>query len=104
MKASIPPDLPTCASWQVSTTFGLVLLLAGCATEPQRVTTFVPVPVECRVAEPARPAMPLDALPDAAKLDAFVQAATAEREVREGYEGELLAALRICTASLAIKP
>lgn len=68
------------------------VLLAGCSTQVQRVT----VPVPCRVAIPARPIMPTESLPVDASLDAFVQAAAAEIERREGYEQELRAALGAC--------
>ncbi|KQR55793.1 hypothetical protein [Acidovorax sp. Leaf160] len=74
------------------------LLLAGCAAAPrvevQRVS--VPVPVECREPVPARPVMPTEALRPGASLDDFARAAMAEIERREGYEGELLAALKMC--------
>ena len=74
-----------------------LLVLAGCnATLPQ---TRVPVPVECREEVPDRPVMPTELLKSRA-LDAFVQAATAEIERRESYEGKLLAALVACTAPL----
>lgn len=73
-------------------------LLAGCATkthvEIQRVA--VPVPVECKEPVPARPVMPTESLGAATTLDQFAQAAMAEIERREGYEGELLAALENC--------
>lgn len=73
-------------------------LLAGCATkkhaETQRVN--VPVPVECKEPVPARPVMPTEGLASTATLDQFAQAAMAEIERREGYEGELLAALESC--------
>ena len=73
-------------------------LLAGCATKKhvaiQRVA--VPVPVECRESVPARPVMPTESLGGTATLDQFAQAAMAEIERREGYEGELLAALENC--------
>ncbi|MBB1601288.1 hypothetical protein [Variovorax sp. UMC13] len=74
------------------------LLLAGCASTSHQVK--VPMPIECRVDEPARPAMPSDALTPGVALDRFVAVLTAEIEIREGYEGELLAALRSCTAPL----
>lgn len=73
-------------------------LLAGCATrnhvEIQRVN--VPVPVECKEPVPVRPVMPTEGLASSATLDQFAQAAMAEIERREGYEGELLAALENC--------
>lgn len=73
-------------------------LFAGCASkthvEIQRVN--VPVPVECKEPEPARPVMPTEGLEITATLDQFAQAAMAEIERREGYEGELLAALENC--------
>jgi hypothetical protein len=74
-------------------------VLCGCATAPS-VPVRVPVPVECRVATPARPAMPTDSLTFADSLERKVKAALAELEIREGYELELLAALGICTAPL----
>ena len=77
----------------------LAAMLAGCAASPppvrvQRVS--VPVPVPCRVATPARPAMPTEALAPDTALDTFAAAAIAEIERREGYEGELRAALAAC--------
>ncbi len=73
-------------------------LLAGCAArnhvEIQRVN--VPVPVECKEPVPERPVMPTENLSTTATLDQFAQAAMAEIERREGYEGELLAALENC--------
>lgn len=77
----------------------LVASLAGCAhVATQRV--LVPVPVECRVDLPGRPAMPTEALAPGVALDTFVAASQAEIEVREGYEVELRAALATCTAPL----
>lgn len=76
------------------------LMLAGCAASPQLVQVKVPMPVECRVATPARPSMPTDALQPVSTLDAIVAATLAEIELREGYELELRAALDTCTAPL----
>lgn len=73
--------------------------LASCGTTSMQVVK-VPAPVECRVQMPARPAMPTDALAPDVDLDRFVAAAVAEIELREGYEGELRAALDQCTAPL----
>ncbi|MDQ0068954.1 hypothetical protein J2W34_000728 [Variovorax boronicumulans] len=56
----------------------------------------VPVPVECRVEVPARPAMPTEALSPGVDLDRFSASALAEIELREGYEVELRAALLGC--------
>lgn len=75
--------------------------LAGCAASPPTVRmeqVRVPVPVPCRVSEPARPLMPTQALAPDASLDAFAAAAIAEIERREGYEDELRAALAACAA------
>lgn len=72
--------------------FVSAVYLTGCAAEPQR----VPVTVPCRVTMPARPIMPTESLTVDAALDAFVQAAAAEIERREGYEAELRAALGAC--------
>ena len=73
--------------------------LAACGTVPLQ-TVKVPVPIECRVQTPARPAMPIEALAPGVDLDRFVAASQAEIELREGYEGELRAALEQCTAPL----
>ena len=74
-----------------------VIALTGCAAQPLT-TIKVAVPIECRETEPQRPIMPTEALPATAKLDAFVQAAQAEIERREGFEQRLVAALRACIA------
>lgn len=78
----------------------LCALLAGCVTTPEPVievrTVNVAVPIPCRSTEPQRPAMPMDDLQPGISLDQFVAHALAEREVREGYEGELRAALHAC--------
>ena len=73
--------------------------LAGCGTA-RTVQVKVPVPVECRVQTPARPAMPLDALRPPYDVDTWVAHAIAEGEVREAYEKELAAALGECTSAL----
>lgn len=75
-----------------------LLVLAGCnATLPQ---VRGPIPVECREEVPDRPVMPTEALPARPSLDAFVQAAAAEIERRESYEGRLRTALVACTTPL----
>lgn len=78
-------------------------LLTACGTPPpaQTRTISVAVPVKCKAVKPERPVMPtesphLKTLPDDKMLDAFVQATTAEIELREGYEGKLVAALDSC--------
>lgn len=80
-------------------------LIAACAlsacsatrnhVEIQRVN--VAVPVACQEKEPERPVMPTEALRPGATVDQFTQAAQAEIERREGYEGLLRTALGICT-------
>ncbi len=78
-------------------------LAAGCATPAQHVevqTVKVPIPVECKEPVPARPAMPTEALRLGTTVDAFAQAAMAEIERREGYEGQLLTALQACRAPI----
>lgn len=76
----------------------VALSLAGCATRPaQLVEIRVPVPVECRVDKPKRPAMPTEQLQKAQALDRKVTALLAEIEIREGYEIKLHAALDVCT-------
>lgn len=73
---------------------GAALVAAGCATKQEPARVAVPVP--CRVTMPARPLMPTESMPVDAALDAFVQAAAAEIERREGYEQELRAAIGAC--------
>ncbi len=74
-------------------------LLAACGVAPVQ-TVKVPIPVPCDAAEPARPAMPTEALSPGVDLDRFAAAAMAEIELREGYEGELRAAVRACAAPI----
>ena len=83
--------------------FLLLALLAGCAAKPpvvQLQQVKVPVPVACSEPVPERPVMPTEALSPPVGLDAFAQAAMAEIERREGYEQQLLAGLRVCTAPI----
>lgn len=68
----------------------LLLLLAGCATTRPVLRTRCETPI------PARPSMPTDSVALTAPLDTKVRAATAEIVLREGYEGELVAALESC--------
>ncbi len=84
------------------TTAALAALLSGCAapSAPRVQQVNVPVPVPCRESEPPRPVMPTEALDADVTLDAFAAAAIAEIERREGYEGQLRAALAACTAPL----
>ena len=80
---------------------GLCVVLGGCGVAPlQPVKT--PIPVECRVQRPTRPAMPTEALAPGVDLDRFAAAAMAEIELREGYELELHAALNVCTSALDV--
>lgn len=80
---------------------GLTLLglLSACQATTGQVR--VPVPVECREEVPDRPQMSTEQLLPGDGLDAFVQAATAEIERREGYELRLRAALQACTRPLS---
>ena len=85
--------------WAVA---GLCVAVVGCGVAPvQPVKT--PIPVECRVQRPARPAMPTEALAPGVDPDRFSAAAMAEIELREGYELELNAALDVCTAEIAAR-
>ena len=70
-------------------------LLSACGVAPIK-TVKVPIPVECRADMPARPAMPTEALAPGVDLDRFSASALAEIELREGYEGQLRAALAAC--------
>ncbi len=73
--------------------FALVLL-SGCATNT--VPIKVAVPVKCTAEVPQRPVMPTEVLPTTAGSFDKVRAALAEIDFREGYEVELLAALKSC--------
>ena len=77
--------------------------MTGCSNAPPVVkvqTVKVAIPSACQEPEPDRPVMPTDELPDSADVDAYVQAAEAEIERREGYEIQLVAALRNCKQPL----
>ncbi|MCS4508876.1 hypothetical protein [Xylophilus ampelinus] len=74
--------------------------LAGCGTA-RTVQVKVPVPVECRVQTPARPAMPLDALRPPYDVDTWVAHAIAEVDLRQAYEQELVVALSSCISPIA---
>ena len=74
---------------------GVAGCLSACGVSPIQ-TVKVPIPLECSVEVPARPAMPTEALSPGVDLDRFSASALAEIELREGYEGELRAALAEC--------
>lgn len=74
----------------------LVLWLAGCAHQPAVVPARVVIPIECREPMPERPVMPTELLSADASVDAYVQAAAAEIDRREGYEQQLATALANC--------
>lgn len=59
------------------------------------------MPVECKEPILARPVMPTEALRPGATVDQFAQAAMAEIERREGYEGQLRVAILVCTTPLS---
>lgn len=80
---------------------GLCAALVGCGVAPTR-GVKTPIPVECRVQLPARPAMPTESLAPGVDIDRFVSAALAEIELREGYEQELNAALYVCTSGVEV--
>jgi hypothetical protein len=87
--------------------FALLLALAaavltGCAhnTRPDAPIVRekpVPVLVPCTATEPTKPAWIVDALPLDSDVWTQMAALRAERKQRQGYEGELVAALRSCT-------
>ena len=84
----------------------LGLALAGCNTVPRVADRVVQVavPVQCAAEKPQRPVMPTEVL--AADADDFtvVRAHLAEVEIREGYEGMLVAALDQCLRAPAQTP
>ena len=72
-------------------------VLAGCgATRTLKVS--VPVPVACNETVPPRPVMPTDQLAPGVPPFVLLRAALSEIDRREGWETELVAALRACTA------
>lgn len=80
----------------------LAAALAGCAHN--RVTPGrTAIPVECKETVPDRPAMPTDRLKPGATTDAYVQAAEAEIDLREGYETKLRTALEACVKPIQPK-
>ena len=76
---------------------GAALLLAASGST-EYVQNKVPVPVECREPEPARPVMPTETLEPGALPFVLLRAALAEIDRREAYEDKLRAALAVCTA------
>lgn len=92
-----------CSIPLISAALAAVLLMAGCASSPPKVgiqQVKVALPVPCQEPEPSRPVMPTEHLAGDADVDAYVQAAAAEIERREGYEDQLVTALRNCKQSL----
>lgn len=77
----------------------LALLLSGCKTT-EYVQVKVPVPVECREPEPARPVMPTETLEPGALPFVLLRAALAEIDRREAYEDKLRAAIAVCTTPI----
>lgn len=93
-----------CSIPLISAALAAVLLMAGCTSSPPKVgiqQVKVAVPVACQEPEPSRPVMPTEHLAADVDVDAYVQAAAAEIERREGFEIELVQALRNCKASLS---
>lgn len=88
----------------LSAALAAAVLLAGCGAAPparvaiQQVKLAVPVP--CDEPEPERPNMPTEHLSRDADVDAYVKAAAAEIERREGYEIQLRSVLANCRRSL----
>lgn len=74
----------------------LAILLAGCESTARLVTINVPVSVACKVDEPARPQLWIDSGSMNAPHDVQVRNLRADHDARDGYEGELRAALKAC--------
>lgn len=71
-------------------------VLTGCATQTAQVR--VPLPVACNEQLPQRPEMPTETLQPGVAPWLLLRAALAEIDRREGWELQLVAALRACTA------
>lgn len=92
-----------CSIPLISAALAAGLLMAGCTSSPPKVgiqQVKVAVPVACQEPEPSRPVMPTEHLAADVDVDAYVQAAAAEIERREGYETQLVTALRNCKQPL----
>ena len=76
----------------------LVLMLAGCATQPTPavVKVDVPVPVKCTITPPEKPDYAVDSLPIGADIWDKMAALRADRITRQAYEKELEAAIQSC--------
>lgn len=99
--------MPNSVAWRVAAGWcraivlillmGAIALLAGCAGVPPSVVTVDrAVPVACDVEEPARPALAIDSLPEGLAVDVQARHLRADHTLRDGYEGELRAALKAC--------
>lgn len=88
----------------VSAALAAVLLSGvGCAQPPPRVEiqrVKIAVPVACNEPEPERPVMPTEHLAGDVDLDTWAKSVIAEIERREGYEKELVQALKSCKQKL----
>jgi len=72
------------------------MLLAGCESTARLVTINVPVAIACKVQDPARPSLWIDSGSLDAPHDVQVRNLRADHDARDGYEGELRAALKAC--------
>lgn len=96
-----------CSIPLISAALAAVQLMAGCTSSPPKVgiqQVKVAVPVACQEPEPSRPVMPTEHLAADVDVDAYVQAAAAEIERREGYETQFVTALRNCKRPLPTVP
>jgi hypothetical protein len=76
------------------------LALTACGGTLPVIPARTAIPVECKEPIPQEPAMPTANLTPESSLDTSVQAMAAEIEIRKGYEGQLTAALKACTAPI----
>lgn len=73
-----------------------LLVLTGCAVDSRLITVNVPVAIACKVNDPARPLLWIDSGAMDAPLDVQARNLRADHDARDGYEGELRAALKAC--------
>jgi hypothetical protein len=98
MWRELSPGLRTVISFAIAILLLVAIgSLAGCGGTLPAVPARTAIPVECKETIPSRPAMPTDNLTAASSLDSSVQAMQAEIVLREGYEGQLVTALKACT-------
>jgi hypothetical protein len=77
--------------------FALGVVLTGCNATLPVLPARTAIPVECKEPMPQRPVMATSNIKPDTSLDASVAAYQAELAQRDGYEDDLVTALKACT-------